>query len=76
MSSLNSLKEKIRALETEQAHLILEVEGLRKTAESRAAALESEVTQMRQEAKSLRELVGANAKAPAGTSSKTLQDSP
>jgi len=67
MSSLNSLREKIRTLETEQARLVLEVQGLRKAAESRAAALEGEVTQMRQEAKSLRELVGANSKAPTGT---------
>ncbi len=57
MPSAAELKEKIMALEKERSQLSVEVDLLRKAAESRAATLEGEVGQMREAAKSLRELV-------------------
>ena len=62
MQGLKDLKDKIQTLETERARLINEVESLRKAAETRAAALESDVNQMRQEARGLRELLGSEEK--------------
>jgi len=72
MQTRKELREKIHALETERARLIVEIDGLRKTAEARVVALESEVGQMREEAKNLRELVGdgGNPKDPAANSPK------
>jgi hypothetical protein len=60
MQSLKSLREKIQALETEKKSLMGEVEGLRKAAESRVTTLEGEVSQIREETKSLKELLGNN----------------
>jgi hypothetical protein len=62
MQDLKDLKDKIQSLETERTLLMNEVESLRKAAEIRAAALESDVNQMRQEAKGLRELLGSEEK--------------
>ena len=62
MQTLKDLREKIEALETERSRLMVEIESLRKAAESRAANLEGEVSLMREEAKSLRELLGSNSK--------------
>jgi predicted nucleic acid-binding Zn-ribbon protein len=58
MQTLKTLREKIRTLETERAGLMVEIEKLKKVAESRADALENEVNQLREEMKSLRELLG------------------
>jgi chromosome segregation ATPase len=58
MQTLKVLRERIKTLEIERANLMLEIDKLRKTAESRATALESEVTMLREEVKSLRELLG------------------
>ena len=58
MQTLVNLHEKISTLETERANLIVEIEKLRKVAESKANALESEVGMLRNEVKSLRELLG------------------
>lgn len=58
MQTLKSLREKIKTLEGERANLLLEIEKLKKVAESRVVALESEVTMLREEVKSLRELLG------------------
>jgi chromosome segregation ATPase len=58
MQTLKSLREKIKTLESERANLLLEIEKLKKIAESRVVALESEVTMLREEVKSLRELLG------------------
>jgi len=58
MQTLVNLREKISTLETERANLMVEIEKLRKVAESRANALESEVGMLRNEVKSLRELLG------------------
>ena len=56
--TLVSLREKIKTLETERANLMVEIEKLKKTAESRVNALESEVSMLRIEVKSLRDLLG------------------
>lgn len=61
MATLKALREKIQALETERAGLMVEVEKLRKAAELRASALEGEVNQMREEVKGLKELLGTPA---------------
>ena len=56
--TLRVLREKINTLETERATLLVEIEQLKKVAESRANALEAEVKQLRDEIKSLRKLLG------------------
>ena len=58
MQTLKNLHEKIKTLETERANLMIEIDKLRKVAESRASALESEVNMLREEVKSLRDLLG------------------
>jgi predicted RNase H-like nuclease (RuvC/YqgF family) len=58
MQTLVNLREKISTLETERASLMVEIEDLRKLAESRVYALENEVSMLRSEAKSLRDLLG------------------
>lgn len=58
--TLRSLREKITRLETERLSLLVEIEKLKKVAESRANALETEVKGLREELKSLRELLGDN----------------
>jgi predicted nucleic acid-binding Zn-ribbon protein len=58
MQTLKNLREKIKTLETERANLMIEIEKLRKVAESRVNALESEVNILREEVKSLRDLLG------------------
>jgi chromosome segregation ATPase len=58
MQTLKTLREKIGTLETERSNLMLEIEELKKVAESRAAALESEVSMLREEVRSLREILG------------------
>lgn len=58
MQTLKNLREKIKILETERANLMIEIEKLKKVAESRVSALENEVTMLREELKSLRDLLG------------------
>lgn len=58
MQTLTNLREKIKTLETERANLMVEIGNLRKVAESRADALESEVSVLREEVRSLRDLLG------------------
>ncbi len=64
MSSLKSTIDKIKALENEKKNLLVEIDGLKKMADAKAAALESEVVLLRDEAKSLKILVGPEASAP------------
>lgn len=59
MSNLKSVVEKIRDLESERKNLLLEIEELKKMADSKAKALESEIGMLREEVKSLRILLGA-----------------
>lgn len=60
MSNFKSTIEKIRALEAERKNILLEIDELRKMADSKAKALESEVGMLREEVKSLRLLLGAD----------------
>ena len=57
-SSLKNTIEKIKTLEAEKKNLLVEIEGLKKIADSKAATLESEVGMLRDEVKSLKTLVG------------------
>jgi len=57
MSSFKSTVEKIKALETERRNLLLEIEELKRMADAKAEALESEINMLRDEVKSLRTLL-------------------
>ena len=57
MSSFKSIIERIRALEAERRNLMLEIEELKKMADAKAKALESEINMLRDEVKSLRLLL-------------------
>jgi len=58
MSSLQKTIEKIKNLEAEKKNLLYEIEGLKKMADAKAAALESEISALREEVKSLKVLMG------------------
>ncbi|MGQ9552334.1 MAG: hypothetical protein ACUVUE_07905 [Candidatus Bathycorpusculaceae bacterium] len=58
VQTLKTLREKIKTLETERANLMVEIEKLKRVAESRANALENEVAMLREDLKSLKELLG------------------
>ena len=57
MSSIKSTLEQIRAMESERKNLMLEIEELKKMAEAKAKALESELNMLRDEVKELRLLL-------------------
>jgi uncharacterized protein (UPF0335 family) len=57
VSSFKGVVERIRALENERKNLLLEIEELKKMADAKAKALESEITMLRDEVKSLRLLL-------------------
>jgi septal ring factor EnvC (AmiA/AmiB activator) len=59
MQTLKALREKIKTLETERASMMVEIEKLKKAAESRASVLECEIGQLREEIQSLKELLGS-----------------
>jgi uncharacterized protein (UPF0335 family) len=58
MSSLKDTVEKIKSLEAEKKNLLLEIEELKKMADAKATALESEIAALREEVKSLKILMG------------------
>jgi hypothetical protein len=58
MSSIKNTVEQIRALEAERGNLLLEIEELKKMADAKAKALESEISMLRDEVKELRLLLG------------------
>ena len=60
MSSFKSVAEKIRSLENDRRNLMLEIEELKKLADSKAKALESEVGMLREEVRSLRMILGGS----------------
>jgi len=60
MNSFKGFVEKIKTLESERRSLLLEIEELKKMADSRAKALENEVNMLREEVKSLRILLGTD----------------
>ena len=60
IADTNTMKttiERIRLLESERRDLMLEIDELKRKADSKAAALEKEVTMLREEVKSLRVLL-------------------
>ncbi len=60
MSTLKSVVERLRKLETERNGLLLEIDELKKMADAKAKALESEVGMLREELKSLKVLLGVD----------------
>ena len=60
MNTSKNMIQRLRKLETERKNLLMEIEELKKMADSRAKALESEVDMLREEVKSLRELLGTD----------------
>jgi len=64
MSNLKSMVEHLRTLENERKNLLLEIEELKKMADSKAKALESEVSMLREEVRSLRVLLSAGEPEP------------
>jgi hypothetical protein len=57
VSSFKNTIERIRALEAERGNLLLEIEELKRMADAKAKALESEINMLRDEVKSLRDLL-------------------
>jgi uncharacterized protein (UPF0335 family) len=57
MSNFKSTIERIKALESERKDLLLEIEELKRMADAKAKALESEINMLRDEVKSLRVLL-------------------
>ena len=57
MSSFKTTVEKIKTLESERRNLLLEIEELKRMADAKARALESEISMLRDEVKSLRILL-------------------
>jgi len=64
MNNFKNIVEKLKTLETERKNLLLEIEELKKMADSKAKALESEISMLREEVKSLRVLLGAEETEP------------
>ena len=62
--SLKTTIEKIRTLEVEKKNLLVEIEGLKKKADTKAMALENEVGALREEVKSLKILVNGSESSP------------
>ena len=67
MSSLRNMTERIKTLDAEKKNLLLEIEELKKLAESKTRALESEVGMLREEVESLRTLLGVETTDPPKT---------
>jgi hypothetical protein len=57
MNGIKSTVEQIKALENERQNLLLEIEELKKMADAKARALESEISMLRDEVKELRLLL-------------------
>ena len=57
VSRFKNTVERIKSLETERKNLLLEIEELKRMADAKADALESEIDMLRDEVKSLRMLL-------------------
>jgi hypothetical protein len=57
MSSFKNTVERIKTLENERKNLLIEIEELKKMADAKAKALESEISMLRDEVRSLRVLL-------------------
>ena len=64
MSNFKGVIERIRTLENERKNLLLEIEELRKMADSRADALQNEVSMLKEDLKSLRMLLSPDEPEP------------
>jgi chromosome segregation ATPase len=62
--TLNNLRQQIRRFESERPNVLCEIEGLKKDVESRASDLEVEVDQLRENLKSLKDLLGFSEESP------------
>lgn len=60
VNTLKNLRDKLKTLETQRANLLLEIDGLKKMAEAKADALESEIGMLREEVESLKQLLGVS----------------
>lgn len=60
VNTLKNLRDKLKTLEAERANLLLEIEELKKMAEGRANAMESEINMLKEEVKSLKQLLGVS----------------
>ena len=60
MSNLKDTIDKIKSLEAEKKNLLLEIEELKKAADAKAVALESEVGTLRDEVTSLKVLINGS----------------
>jgi uncharacterized protein (UPF0335 family) len=58
MSSLHDTIEKIKNLENEKKSLLTEIDELKKMADTKAARLETEVASLREEARTLKAIMG------------------
>jgi regulator of replication initiation timing len=76
MSNFKNLVERMKGLETERKNLMLEIEELKKMADSKAKALESEIGMLREEVKSLRVLLGADQTEPPAGPKRKKQPAP
>ena len=70
MNDIKSRIEQIRSLETERQNLLLEIEKLKKRADAKARALESEISMLRNEAEELRLLLSGDGEAADSNSKK------
>ena len=59
VQTLRTLRERINMLETERGSLLLEIEKIKKAAETRANNLETEISDLRKEIKAMKELLGS-----------------
>lgn len=66
MSNFKATVERIKALENERRNLLIEIEELKRMADAKAKALESEISMLRDEVKSLRVLLGGEEQIDAG----------
>ncbi len=58
VNTLKNLREKLKTLSSERANLLVEIDELKKMAEAKANALESEIGMLREEVSSLKQLLG------------------
>jgi len=73
MSNFKNVIERLRTLQNERKNLLLEIEELKKMADSRAEALQSEVSMLKEEVRSLRMLLGADEPEPDPVQKKKQQ---
>jgi uncharacterized coiled-coil DUF342 family protein len=59
VQTLRTLRERINMLETERGSLLLEIEKIKKAAETRANNLETEISDLRKEIEAMKELLGS-----------------